>query len=239
MRTRRELIAAFGAIPFARSKQLRGGGLRFNVIHNGRSNRRYLHIHGDESTARDVLTAHMRTNAGVAFLVDNDKRNFSQGGLQFDPNRIWSHVGALANIDRLNPRISLAERLYLIQRLDEDRQRLLRAILPPSGGLLLALHNNAQGYSVQDEVAISDKTSLADTANPHEFFLCTSEADYQVLSKSPFNVLLQNRVPPADDGSFSRLAAKLGVRYVNLEVGLGKRDRQVEMLNWAEKNLAS
>ncbi len=239
MRTRREALAALGMAPFAGSKQLSGGGLRLHVIRNGRSNRRYLHIHGDESTARDVLTAHMKTNAGVAFLVDNDQRNFVQGGLQFDPNRVWSHVGALANIDKLNPRISWAERLYLIERLDRDREKLLRLILPPVGGLLLALHNNARGYSVQDEVPISDKTSLADAANTHEFFLCTSEADYQVLSGSPFNVVLQNRVPPTDDGSFSRLAAKLGVRYVNLEVGLGKRDRQVEMLNWAEKNLAT
>ena len=210
-----------------------------NVIRNGRSSRRYLHIHGDEATAREVLTTHMKTNAGLAFLVDNGQRNFSQGGLQFDPNRIWSHVGALANIDRLNPRISWAERLYLMDRLDEDRERLQRAILPPASGLLLALHNNAHGYSVQDELAISDKTSLTDAVNIHEFFLCTSETDYEVLAKSPFNVVLQNRVPPTDDGSFSRLAAKLGVRYVNLEVGLGKRDRQLEMLNWAEKNLAT
>ena len=168
MSTRREVIAAFGAIPFARSKQLRGGGLRMNVIRNGRSNRRYLHIHGDESTAREVLTAHMKTNAGVAFLVDNGQRNFSQGGLQFDPNRIWSHVGALANIDRLNPRISWAERLYLMDRLDEDRERLQRAILPPASGLLLALHNNAHGYSVQDELAISDKTGLTDAVKTVE-----------------------------------------------------------------------
>lgn len=238
MRTRREVIAALSMIPFARSKQLRGGGLRLNVIRNGRSNRCYLHIHGDESTARDALVAHIKKNGGVAFLVDNDQRNIARGVLRFDPNRVWSHVGALANIDKLNPRISWAERLFLIEGLDRDREKLLSAILPPAGGLLLALHNNANGYSVQDEVAISDKISLADEANPHEFFLCTSKPDYQVLSKSPYNVVLQNRAPPMDDGSFSRLAAKLGVRYVNLEVGLGNRDRQVEMLNWAEKNLA-
>ena len=218
-------------------KSQRSGALSFKVIRKGHSNRRYLHIHGDENTAREVLTEHMAVQNGVAFLVKNSQRNFVLGGLSFDPNRVWSHAGASANFRRLNPRASEADFLYMLDELDNHRETLLHAILPPKDGLLIALHNNSQGYSVQDEVAISDQTNLADSQNPHEFFLCTQPADYQILAGSPFNVVLQNRVPPTDDGSFSRLAAKLGVRYVNLEVALGNKPRQVEMLNWAEKNL--
>jgi hypothetical protein len=48
---------------------------------------------------------------------------------------------------------------------------------------------------------------------------------------------LQNTAPKEDDGSLSRLAAKLGIRYINLECGLGKVDRQREMLGWLEKEL--
>ena len=237
MQSRRDALLSFGILPFMNRSALRGGPLSFQTIRKGHGTRRYLHIHGNENTAREVLTEHMATQTGVAFLVKNNQRNVVLGGLAFDPNRVWSHTGAAANFRRLNPRASEADYLYMLDELDNHREYLLRAILPPKGGLLLALHNNSQGYSVQDEVSISDQTNLADSQNPHEFFLCTNPADYQMLASSPFNVVLQNKVPPTDDGSFSRLAAKLGVRYVNLEVALGNKPRQFEMLNWAEKNL--
>ena len=35
-------------------------------------------------------------------------------------------------------------------RLDRGRDRLVRTILPPRGGLLFAVHNNSEGYSVRD-----------------------------------------------------------------------------------------
>ena len=40
-----------------------------------------------------------------------------------------------------------------------------------------------------------------------------------------------------DDGSLSRLAAKLGVRYLNLECKLGNASDQKEMLAWADEKL--
>jgi len=73
--------------------------------------------------------------------------------------------------------------------------------------------------------------------DPHAFFLCTDPKDYAVLATSPYNVVLQQKVPPADDGSLSRLAASRGVRYVNLEVRMGNSDRQREMLRWLDWNL--
>ena len=101
----------------------------------------------------------------------------------------------------------------------------------------MALHNNSQGYSVKDEVASSDDTSLKEADHPHEFFLSTDAGDYAMLATSPYNVVLQRKLPPEDDGSLSRLAARRGVRYINLEVALGQREKQVEMLGWLEKHL--
>ena len=80
--------------------------------------------------------------------------------------------------------------------------------------------------------------SLADESHPHEFFLCTQVGDYEKLAASPYNVVLQNSAPPDDDGSLSRLAAKRGVRYVNLECALGNGAKQREMLEWADRQLA-
>ena len=101
----------------------------------------------------------------------------------------------------------------------------------------MALHNNGEGYSVADEQPISDAGSIREPGNPHAFLLCTDEGDFRKLSTSPYNVVLQNKAPKEDDGSLSRLAAARGVRYVNLEVGLGHAGRQKEMLDWVEWNL--
>ena len=118
--------------------------------------------------------------------------------------------------------------------LDRGRERLVRALLAPPGGLTVALHNNSQGYSVRNEQPISDAASIREPDNPHAFFLCADERDFRDLSQSAYNVVLQKKAPPADDGSLSRLAAARGARYVNLEVAHGHSAGQKEMLDWLE-----
>lgn len=179
----------------------------------------------------------MRSRSGIAHLVTNSERYVAAGPVRFDPNRIFSPAGALRNVTGLNQERSQGDRLRLLGQLDRDREKLIRRLQPPKGGLLVALHNNSQGYSVNDEVPISDRASLADASNPHEFFLATDAADFEILARSPYNAVLQQKAPVEDDGSLSRQAAARGFRYVNLEVGLGKRERQEEMLGWLERHL--
>jgi hypothetical protein len=62
-------------------------------------------------------------------------------------------------------------------------------------------------------------------------------ADFDLLSKSGFNVVLQNVAPPDDDGSLSRLAAVRKIRYVNIEAAHGNVDGQRAMLDWVERVL--
>jgi hypothetical protein len=128
---------------------------------------------------------------------------------------------------------------HALDALDRGRPKLVHALTPPQGGLTFALHNNSEGYSVAEEVPISDQTSLRELLNPHAFFLCTDPRDFDVLKTSPYNVVLQQRAPSTDDGSLSRLAAARGFRYVNLEVALGQTERQKEMVWWLEWNLPS
>jgi hypothetical protein len=110
-------------------------------------------------------------------------------------------------------------------------------VCPRNGDVLIALHNNGPGYSVQDETGISDRTALNDAANPHEFCLCTDPADFARLATGAYNVVLQNRAPRVDDGSLSRLAALRGFRYVNIEAGLGRDQKQKAMLDWVDSAL--
>jgi len=238
--SRREFLAygaALGWIPFLRPRHVSLAGARFRIHRNGRSPRRYLLIHGNEETARAVLLYHIRMHEGIAFEIEGHTRNIDVAGGLVDPNRMFSRVGAEASLRRLNPEWGPDRIAAALRVLDTGREKLVKAFFPPPGGLLIALHNNSQGYSVEDEEADSDAGSLREPENPHAFYICTSPADFRVLAGSPYNVLLQNRAPKVDDGSLSRLAAARGVRYVNLEVALGRKDRQREMLDWLDWNL--
>lgn len=217
--------------------------MRFHVRRRGHSGRRYLHLHGNEDTARELLTRHMQTHSGIAYLIDSRDRNvllqspsLAWVGDQIDPNRLFSRAGAEKSLRGLNPQM-LADRVEAVLNfLDQQRDELVRHLEPQNGDLLFALHNN-RDYSVKEEVGQSDDTSLPQLDRPREFFLCTDPRDFAILRKSPFNVVLQNHKPEVDDGSLSRLAARRGFRYVNLECAIGEMQAQAERVNWLEANL--
>jgi hypothetical protein len=238
MTSRRDFLVAAGFVPlFTRHDRLKMAGILFRVVHRGNSPHRYLHIHGNETTARDVVMEQVNAHGGTALLIQSETRYVPLQSGRIDPNRMFSMDGAEKNLRLLNPQWSEAQIANGALALEKDRHIFLHAIRPPKGGRIVALHNNSNGYSVESEVAISDKTSLKDAKNPHEFFLATDPADFEVLAQSPFNVVLQNTRPKDDDGSLSRLATKLGIRYINLECGLGKIERQRELLGWLEQRL--
>ena len=235
--SRREFLAygsILGWLPFFRPKHISLAGAHYRIIRNGQADRRYLLIHGNEETARAVLTRHIASHVGTAFITENHTRTVPIESGQIDPNRMFSRVGAERNLKSLNPDWPPDRLEAALRVLDQGRDKLLRALLPPPGGLLIALHNNSASYSVNDEIPISDATSIREPNNPHAFYLCTDPADYQILARSGYNVVLQQKAPPEDDGSLSRLAAARGVRYVNLEVAVGNFSRQEEMLDWVE-----
>jgi hypothetical protein len=239
MSSRREFLIAAGFLPFfGHRDRLSMAGIPFRVVRRGSSPHRYLHIHGNETTARDVLMEQVNSHGGTALFVQSDERYVPLHDGRIDPNRMFSTEGATKNLRLLNPKWSEAQIENGAVVLSKDRHKFLKVIRPPAGGRIVALHNNSNGYSVESEVSISDKTSLRDANNPHEFFLATDPRDYEKLATSPYNVVLQNTAPKDDDGSLSRLATKLGIRYVNLECALGKVERQRELLGWLEENLA-
>lgn len=237
--TRRAFLFAglFDWLLFRRKRSIRIAGMPFQIVRRGEDRRHYFWVHGNERTALDVLLAHMKTVPGRAFLVENTVRNIPIGGGVLDPNRMFSSAGAEKNLRAQNQGWTDAQVNAALDILDKDRGRFLKTVLPKSGKLPVALHNNGPGYSVDDEVPISDAVSLKNSGHPHEFMLCTMRADFDLLSKSPFNVVLQNTAPKDDDGSLSRLTALRGIRYVNVEAALGNVDGHQAMLDWLEKAL--
>lgn len=237
--SRRELIAAMGLgwlwPPNWFHRHVRLAEAKFREIRHGEDRRRYLWIHGDERTAHHVLCEHIRHHEGRAFLVESHVRNVKIKGGVLDPNRMFSRIGAERNLRSQNPSWDSPRIIEALNRLDRDRNEFLSKILPRQPeGLIVALHNNGPGYSLQDEVAISDATALNDPSHPDEFLLCTMRADFEKVAKGPYNVLLQHTAPPDDDGSLSRLCAVRNIRYVNIEAAHGNAAGQRAMLAWLE-----
>jgi len=183
--SRREFLAygsIFGWLPFFRARHIALAGARFRIFRNGSSRRRYLLIHGNEETAREVLTRHIQSHEGIGYVVENHTRNVAIESGTIDPNRMFSRVGAEASLKKLNPDWPAEKVAAALALLDREREKLVRALLPPPGGLLIALHNNSSGYSVNDEAPISDERSLREPGNPHAFYLCTDPQDFKILS---------------------------------------------------------
>jgi hypothetical protein len=234
------LLAGFGWLwpPNWFRRRVRLADASFRIVSRGEDRRRYIWIHGDERTAHDVLRDHMRRTDGRAFLIDNHVRNVRVKGGLLDPNRMFSRVGAERNLKTLNATWDAGRVKRALDELDETRDGFVSKILPPApGGLLVALHNNGPGYSVKDEVPISDAVALNDGEHPDEFMLCTMRQDFEQLSKGRYNVLLQHAAPPDDDGSLSRLCSARNIRYVNIEAAHGNAAAQRAMLDWLESTV--
>jgi hypothetical protein len=148
---------------------------------------------------------------------------------------MFSREGSERSLRDLNPGFDIERLVAALDFLDDKRENLLRHMIPPKHSRLFALHNN-RDYSVRDELAASDQTSIRQPDQPRNFFLCTDPADFEILRQSPFNVVLQSK-PDPDDGSMSRLAARRGFRYVNLECAIGAREAQQERLRWCDEHL--
>ena len=236
MNRRSFLALSFGWFPFHHGYETLCG-VRFHVLRYKHSARRYLLIHGNEATARELLEIRMLIQPGIGYVVTNKTRNVEIMGGKLDPNRMFSRVGAEANLKRLNPSWSAEQLTAALDFLDKHREELLQHLTPPPGGVLIAVHNNSEGYNVNEELASSDATSIKEPTRSHEFFLCTDPADFKLISGSPYNVVLQNKKPAEDDGSLSRLAAHRGFRYINLETTLGEYEAQLERLSWLDRAL--
>ena len=214
-------------------------GIQFKVIKNGESNRRFIWIHGDEKTAEMLLKRHLKYNYGTAFLIENHKREVFINGYMMDPNRIFSKAGAEKNLIEFNGNISKMAVDQMVNLIANDKGKFFDRITPPNGGLLIALHNNLHAYSIDDEIPISTEISLKNSEHPHHhnFFICTNRDDYNLLSKSPFNVVLQETQPKKDNGSLSWFVARKGVRFINIETRLGYLSIQAKMLQYIEDHL--
>lgn len=236
--SRRSLLAAPGLFAWrgrqapAHRRRLEAAGIRWIHIRNGSAPLRLLRIHGNEETAREAVELLIEETPGEAWIIESQSRNIVLHGLRLDPNRMFSRSGAEKNLRMLNPDADAEIIAALLDRLDRERAGLMEALAPPPGGLWIAAHNNAPGYSIDTEAPISQRVRRPQPDSPRDFFLFTREEDFQKAERGPYNSVLQNQPGGEDDGSLSRWCAARGLRYVNVEAAHGKLGKQLEMLRW-------
>src|SRR5580704_10452967 len=90
---RRSFLAGWIPSFFHRRPELDLSGVQFRVVRYAHSPRRFLVIHGDEDTARDVLSTYMFDHDGIAYLVTGKDRDVEIHDAKIDPNRMFSREG--------------------------------------------------------------------------------------------------------------------------------------------------
>jgi len=211
------------------------GPIPFAVSGPSQAKNRFIRVHGDETTAGEILQL-LAESGERCYSIINGTRNFTENGVQFNPNRIFSPEGARADLRRLNPSASSGDIEDVLDTLDRDRSSFLENIFSPDGGLLTALHNNFESYSIRSELDRSNSVHFPERDRPRDFYITVNTDDYDRLSQGPFNVVLQN-APGNNDGSLSWAALAAGVRYVNIETERGLLKRQQSMVDWLRKVL--
>ena len=53
-------------------------GIKYVVKQNGNSSKRYILLHGDEQTAKMALESHIKDYEGIAFFIENEKREIGK-----------------------------------------------------------------------------------------------------------------------------------------------------------------
>jgi hypothetical protein len=226
-----------GWMPWFRPKEITVAGMRFQIIRNRRSTRRYVLLHGDEGDARQLLVSHMESQRGTAYLIEGATREVEISGGKLDPGRMFSRAGAEASLRSLNTGWNDGQVASALELLDGQREKLLDALFPPDRGLLIALDSSAGAESAREAAAVGDQHSLPQPDNPQAFYLCTDPADYETLAGSPYNAVLTEHVRARDDGSLARRAAARDIRYLHIEARHGDAGTQRDMLAWAEAHL--
>ena len=213
-------------------------GIEFEIKKNGFSNISYILIHGDEETARMLLSEHINENQGRAFFIKSKQREVPLGPTIVDPNRIFSTIGAKKALKKFKPNWDQNELELILKELDESRNKFLFNLFPSEGGVLIALHNNFRGYNVNSEIENSQLYSIKKEQNPRDFIICTNLNDYKKLKQGPYNIVLQNIMEEGNNGSLSWAALENDVRYINIETRLGWLSQQRKMLKFVETKLS-
>jgi hypothetical protein len=209
------------------------------VVTEGRPGLTMLVLHDDENTAVDAGVEVVRRHGGrLVELRAGGERivRFNLGGRThaFDPNRVFTLVGARETLRALSPSGFSPAALDAVRRFARE---VLAVGFDSAAPAVITLHNNTDGaYSATSYSLTGDLAADASAmhvpldAESDDFFFITDRRVYSALHDLGFSVVLQNNETATDDGSLSVWAGRRGLPYVNVEAQHGHLEQQVRML---------
>lgn len=219
------------------SYNLSGEKVRFK-IHNPQDKLGvvYYNMHDDENTSVEAMEEVLLEHGGKFVELQfkgkrwiggwmNSKRHF-----WFDPNRIYTDLGIYKTL-----RAYRSYNSYSRKEVKKLGQFITKELLKDAK-MIIALHNNQRGYSINkylpDSIFEEDAAMffLNKDRSPHDFFYIVDTALYDFVASKGYNAVLQNPKSVADDGSLSVYCENNGIPYVNVEAKKGHLKQQVEML---------
>ena len=185
-------------------------------------------LHENESSG--FHAGHVRAKEGdVRFLAIQQagERLVTFGGLQIDPNRMFTRKGIEASAKRWNERLPTPEELEAVEAFAGSVLEALEGCTT-----VITLHNNWDEGTLSvltyrgDEAA--RKVHRAPGQDIDDFVLVTREEDFDSLKAAGLNVVLQSS-SLEDDGSLSYVLKD--TRYLNIEAEHGHGGWQREVLD--------
>ncbi len=201
-------------------------------------------MHDNENTSALAGRVFAEKYAGDYYeLIHTGKRNLSflhgKDSVHVDPNRIYTDTGIWLQLEKNEVTDSLA-----FAAIAQWRDSLLAILRPEDRLLVIALHNNTankysyKSYKPGEEYADeAQDLSRGSVCDKDDFFFVTDIDQFESLSKSKYNVVLQSTLTLTDDGSLSVYCYQKGIPYINVEAQHGHLTRQIKMLVYAYRDL--
>jgi hypothetical protein len=206
---------------------------------------KYFAPHNDEPTsiraAKDVIN---QLGGRLVELFHGGRRDIQfsidgERGYMFDPNRMFSDVGAKKSLeDRTPGGHSSPAAVAAVRRL---ARQCLNELRITEGGLVIGAHNNTytgpndDSFSILSYCRDPDFRPVAELVhvNPcqeiDDFFFVTERSDYDYVVGKGYNAVLSKARPPQDNGSLGVYCALKRIPYANSEAQHGKVDFQKTM----------
>ncbi|MCP4458472.1 MAG: hypothetical protein GY816_10690 [Cytophagales bacterium] len=192
----------------------------------------FINLHDDENTS--VKAAFKVLDSLGGRLIElrhlgerNIKFNLNSTAYEFDPNRMFTDLGAKTSLEQYSKMSTKAH--------ESIRGLAQRVVDSLDSQMIVTLHNNTNDNYSSLSYLDEYKTDAAavfinPTRDPDDFFFVTTLEFFEKFRNMGYNTVLQNNETMTDDGSLSVLAGRLDIPYINVEAEHGHFKEQVEMM---------
>lgn len=194
----------------------------------GSSKAVFLSVHSNETTSVEATNEYLSGKEGKLIELKHDttrliKFNYKGKIIQFDPNRMFTKTGRLANLNLLNGKTPKGTE----DEVEDFAEDVIRKIKKAS--ILIAVHNNTEGKPLS--VNSFKEKYVNRNMDADDFILTTEKKIYDQLKKKKINAVLQTVNTSSDDGSLAIYCSKKKIPYINIEAQQGHKEQQLQMLN--------